>query len=431
MPGGLVGRITPAMMARQRDARATRLLIIDQMSPILEGMRVVELSAYVAAPLGGATLASLGAEVVRIDPPGGGIDAHRWPLHRGQSLYWAGLNQGKRSVNVDTRSEKGQALAARLAAEAGVVLTNLPATGWSSYERLRSLRPDLIMAVLTGNPDGSTAVDYTVNAAVGFPFVTGPEGWEGPLNHVLPAWDALAGGLLATGLVAAELHRTRTGEGQQLTLSLTDVALWITSSLGFLAEAQLLPEPRGRFGNDLYGTYAHDFRTADGRHLIVVALTPRQWRAVVEATGLGDEMRKLEASQGLDLRLEDHRFRARREITALLGSWIGERTLTEAGRAFDAQQVLWGPYRTFQELVREDPRCSALNPMLAEVDQPGVGRYLRAASPLLFGAGDRLPPRPAPGMGADTSAVLGSWLHLSEVEIADLAAEGVIAGNGR
>ncbi|MBO0686485.1 MAG: CoA transferase, partial [Candidatus Dormibacteraeota bacterium] len=221
------------------------------MSPILEGMRVVELSAFVAAPLGGATLASLGAEVVRIDPPGGGIDAQRWPLHQGQSLYWAGLNQGKRSVNVDTRSEKGQALAARLAAEAGVVLTNLSATGWSSYERLRSLRPDLIMAVLTGNPDGSTAVDYTVNAAVGFPFVTGPEGWEGPVNHVLPAWDALAGGLLATGLVAAELHRTRTGEGQLLTLSLADVALWISSSLGFLAEAQLLPEPRDRLGNDL------------------------------------------------------------------------------------------------------------------------------------------------------------------------------------
>jgi 2-methylfumaryl-CoA isomerase len=394
--------------------------------PILAGLRVVELSAFVAAPLGGATLAALGAEVVRVDPPGGGIDAGRWPLHRGKSLYWAGLNQGKRSVNLDTRTPRGQELAARLAAEAGVVLTNLPATGWSSYERLRARRPDLIMAVLTGNPDGSAAVDYTVNAAVGFPYVTGPEGWEGPVNHVLPAWDALAGGLLATGLLAAELHRARTGEGQLLTLSLADVALWIASSLGFLAEAQLVPEPRQRLGNDLYGTYSRDFETADGRRLIVVALTPRQWRALVEAAGLAEAVGRLEAERELDLRREGDRFRARHQISALLERWIGKRSFAEVGRAFDARGVLWGPYRTFQELVREDPRCSPANPMLGEVDQPGIGRYLRAASPLAFGAAERLPPRPAPPMGADTPAVLASWLGLGDAEIEALAAEGVI-----
>src|SRR5207302_7743089 len=272
----------------------------------------------VAAPLAGATLASLGAEVVRIDPPGGGIDANRWPLHAGRSLYWAGLNQGKRSVNLDTRTEKGQQLATRLIVEAGMVLTNLPTAPWSAYERLRTLRPDLIMAALTGNPDGSTAVDYTVNAAVGFPFVTGPEGWEGPVNHVLPAWDALAGHHLATGLIAAELHRSRTGEGQLLRLSLADVALSTASRLGLVAEAQLTAEPRGRYGNDLYGSYSHDFKTADGRHLILVALTPRQWKSVVDATGMAEEMDRLTAELGVDLRLEGDRFTARAEISALL-----------------------------------------------------------------------------------------------------------------
>jgi 2-methylfumaryl-CoA isomerase len=399
---------------------------VTAVGPILAGLRVVELSAFVAAPLGGATLAALGAEVVRVDPPGGGIDAGRWPLHRGRSLYWAGLNQGKRSVNLDTRTPRGQELAARLAAEAGVVLTNLPAAGWSSYERLRARRPDLIMAVLTGNPDGSAAVDYTVNAAVGFPLVTGPEGWVGPVNHVLPAWDALAGGLLATGLLAAELHRTRTGEGQLLTLSLADVALWTTSSLGYLAEAQLFPEPRQRLGNDLYGTYSRDFETADGRRVIVVALTPRQWRALVEAAGLAEGVGRLEAERGLDLRREGDRFQARHEISALLGRWIGERTYAEVSRAFDAHQVLWGSYRTFQELAREDPRCSPANPVIREVDQPGIGRYLRAASPLAFGAAERVPPRAAPEMGADTPAVLASWLGLGDGEIEALASEGVI-----
>jgi 2-methylfumaryl-CoA isomerase len=395
------------------------------MPPILQGLRVVELSAFVAAPLCGATLTALGAEVVRIDPPGGGIDANRWPLHGDRSLYWAGLNQGKLSVNLDTRTEQGQDLASRLIAEAGMLVTNLPATGWSSYERLKALRADLIMAVLTGNPDGSPAVDYTVNAAVGFPLVTGPEGWEGPVNHVLPAWDALAGCLLATGLVAAELHRARTGEGQLLRLSLADVALSIASSLGFIAEAQLTATPRGRFGNHLYGTYCHDFRTADGRYVIVVALTPRQWEAVVEATGLVDAVRRLEAERGLDLGREGDRFAAREEITALLEGWIGSRTYAEVGQAFETRQVLWGPYQTFKELVRDDERCSVRNPMFAELEQPGVGRYLRAGSPLAFGAADRVPPRPSPQMGADTATVLGSWLGLSDREIEALAAEKV------
>jgi 2-methylfumaryl-CoA isomerase len=398
--------------------------------PILRGLRVVEISAFVAAPLGGATLASLGAEVVRVDPLGGGIDANRWPLHGDRSLYWAGLNQGKRSVNLDTRTEKGQDLASRLIAEAGVVLTNLPTAGWSSYERLKELRPDLIMAVLTGNPDGSVAVDYTVNAAVGFPFVTGPEGCEGPVNHVLPAWDALAGYLLATGLIAAELHRTRTGEGQLLRLSLADVALSIASSLGFIAEAQLTAAPRGRLGNDLYGTYSRDFRTADGRYVIVIALTPRQWKALVDAAGLADEVKRLEAERGLDLRREGDRFAARGEISALLERWIGRRTYAEVSKAFEGLQVLWGPYQTFKELVRDDPRCSVRNPMFAELEQPGIGRYLRAGSPLVFGAAKRVPPMPSPQMGADTSAVLASWLGLTDREIDALASDKVIARPG-
>src|SRR5262252_113710 len=99
------------------------------MQGILTGLRVVELSAFVAAPLGGATLAAMGADVIRVDPPGGGIDAGRWPLHQGRSLYWENLNRGKRSVVLDLRSDRGAEVAARLAADAGVVLTNLPQRG--------------------------------------------------------------------------------------------------------------------------------------------------------------------------------------------------------------------------------------------------------------------------------------------------------------
>ncbi len=397
-------------------------------SPILAGLKVVELSAFVAAPLGGATLAALGADVVRVDPPGGGIDAHRWPIHRGQSLYWAGLNQGKRSVTIDTGTTAGQDLVTRLIVDAGMVLTNLPVRDWNSYERLVQAREDLIMAVLTGNPDGSSAVDYTVNAAAGFPFVTGEEDWAGPVNHVLPAWDALTGYLMTTGLLAAELHRARTGEGQLLTLSLFDVALAVAGHLGIIGEAQLSEVPRGRYGNYLYGAYSRDFKTADGRHVIVVALTPRQWQSLVEATGLQSEVGTIEARDGVDLGDEGERFEHRGEISQLLATWIESRPYAAVREAFERHRVLWGPYQTFKELVTTDPRGSLENPLFAQVDQPGIGSYLRAGSPLKFGRAEWAPPKRSPLMGEDTNGVLADWLGLGPADLKALSRAGVTSG---
>src|ERR1700712_955886 len=104
-------------------------------------MRVVEGSAFVAAPLGGMTLAQLGADVIRFDQMGGGLDYQRWPLAAdGQSLFWAGLNKGKRSIQVDLRSDDGRELVTELVRGAGSFLTNFPATGWLSYDALRAGR---------------------------------------------------------------------------------------------------------------------------------------------------------------------------------------------------------------------------------------------------------------------------------------------------
>src|SRR4029077_8913577 len=205
---------------------------------ILAGLRVVEPSAFVAAALGRRAVAAFGGDVLRVDPPGGGIDIDRWPLHRGRSLYWAGLNQGKRSVVIDTRHEHGPEKVARLITApgegGGILLTNLPVSGWNSYDELKKRRGDLIMVVITGNRDGSQAVDYTVNAALGFPFITGPEGTEGPVNHVLPAWDAKPAVFAATATLAAERHRRLTAQGQLFELSLSDVGLAVAGHLGLI-----------------------------------------------------------------------------------------------------------------------------------------------------------------------------------------------------
>ena len=378
--------------------------------PILAGLRVVELSAFVAAPLGGATLAALGADVIRVDPPGGGTDIDRWPLHRGRSLYWAGLNQGKRSVTIDTRTEAGQRRVAGLIAApgegGGIVLTNLRVKGWSSYAELSKLRRDLIMVVITGDRDGGTAVDYTVNAALGFPWLTGPVDHDGPVNHVLPAWDGMAGFLAALAILAAERHRRLHGEGQLVELSLSDVGLAVAGHLGLIGEAMLEAQPRGRFGNEVYGTFGRDFGTRDGRRVMLLALTARQWASLGEATGLARDFAALEAQVGADFRKEADRWVHRASLCEMLAEWMAERDLAEVGEAFERHGVLWGPYQTFKQLVAEDPRASTANPMFAEVEHPGLGSFLTAGSPLRFSAAAQVPPRPAPALGEHTEEVL-------------------------
>jgi 2-methylfumaryl-CoA isomerase len=379
--------------------------------PILDGMRIVELSAFVAAPLGGATLAALGADVIRIEQPGGGIDIDRWPvLPNGRSLYRAGLDQGKRSVTVDMRTDYGRSQAGRLITApgegGGILLTNLPVAEWNSYEELCKLRSDLIMVAVTGNRDSGTAVDYTVNAAVGFPWITGPEDHNGPVNHVLPAWDCMTGLLAATAILAAERHRRITGDGQLVELSLADVGLAVAGHLGLLSEASLDRTPRGRYGNEVYGTFGRDFTTCDGRWVMVLALTPRQWRGLGEATGLTENFAELANRLGLDLDQEGDRWRARKEISDLIEPWIAQRKMTDLRAVFDKYRVQWGPYQTFKQLLAEDPRASAANPMLAMVDHPGVGRYLTTASPLRFSAAASVPPRAAPELGRHTKEVL-------------------------
>ncbi len=403
------------------------------MDGILNGLRVIEGSAFVAAPLGGMTLAQLGADVIRFDPIGGGLDHGRWPVTEdGQSLFWAGMNKGKRSIAVDLRSPRGRELVTALVTapgpDAGLFLTNFPAKGWLAYDALAAARPDLVMVNITGNHDGSSAVDYTVNPATGFPWATGPTNLGVPFNHLLPAWDAITGTLAATGLLAADRHRARTGQGQLIRLALSDVAFAMVGHLGKIAEVQVNGTERPKYGNYLYGAFGRDFLTKDGKRIMVVALTARQWQALVSATGIGEACEQIEKLLGVDLDVEGDRFAAREVIAAILKPWTVARTRAQIAAIFDAHDVCWGPYQTFRELVEEDARCSTANPMFSNVTQPGVGTYLMPASPLDMSVSGRLPARPAPVLGQDTEEVLAEVLGLSSAEIAGLHDDGVVAG---
>ncbi len=399
---------------------------------ILAGLRIVEGSAFVAAPLGGMTLAQLGAEVIRFDPIQGGLDYRRWPVtEAGQSVYWTGLNKGKKSIRIDIASPAGRALVHRLLAApgegGGLFLTNFPPRGWLDFEALKAAsREDLIMVNLLGSPDGGSAVDYTVNPAVGFPDVTGPD--HAVINHVMPCWDAITGLTLSTGLLAAERHRRLTGAGQYLSVALSDVAMAMVGHLGHIAEVEVLDQPRQPLGNDLFGAFGRDFPTSDGRRIMLVAITRGQWKKLLEATGTGEAMAEIAARTGLDLGDEGQRFAAREEIAGVLAPWVAARTLARCAEALDGAGALWAPYRSFAQMLEEDWRASPENPMFSRVMQPGIGAYLMPGSPIRFADATNLPPAPAPILGQHTDEILGDLLGLPDHEIGQLHDAGTVAG---
>lgn len=406
------------------------------MVKLLQGLRVVEGTAFVAAPLAGMTLAQMGADVIRFDRIKGGLDHHRWPVTReGRSLFWAGMNKGKRSIALDLGRPEGRELAAALICapgpDAGLYLTNLRSRGELDYPALKARREDLIMVSVLGTRAGGPAVDYTVNPAVGFPNATGPAGSREPVAHVLPAWDCITGQAAAMAVLAAERHRRLTGKGQLVELALKDVALATLGHLGILGEVLVNGVDRPKYGNALYGAFGQDFPTADGRRVMIVALTHRQWRNLLGVTGLGEAAAALGARLGLDLDLEGDRFHARKELAALFAPWFAARRVEEFDRAFDKAGVTWSEFRSFAQAVSEDPDLSENHPMFAQVEQPGIGRYLMPGLPVEFGAFGREAPRRAPELGEHTDEILAEIVGLSGAEIGRLHDAGVVAGPSR
>ena len=402
------------------------------MTGILAGLRIVEGSAFIAAPLGGMTLAQLGADVIRFDDIKGGLDNDRWPITRdGRSIYWAGLNKGKRSIAVDLRSPRGRELLSALITApgegAGIFTTNMPARGWLAYEALAKKRADLIALNIVGARDGSAHVDYTVNAITGFPLVTGPVGHDGPVNAVAPPWDLATAYAGAMAILAAERHRRLTGQGQRIVLPLQDMALAATSALGYIGEAVINQVDRPRFGNEIFGNFGRDFKTRDGGFVMICIFSDRHVDALAAAGGFAEAFRKVEAAKGVDLKTDAGRWNARAELCALIEPWVAAHTAAEIGTALKKAGALWAPYQSFRDLAADQENLLD-NPMFTVLDQPGIGRYPVAASPLQFGAAPRQPPKTAPMLGQHTDEILSGILGLPDHEIAKLHDDKVIGG---
>lgn len=397
-------------------------------------MRIVEGASFVAAPLCGLTFVQLGADVIRFDPVRGGPDFRRWPLApNGISYYWEGLNKGKRSVALDLSRDEGRELAAAIATApgeaGGMFVTNYPAKGFLAHETLAARRPDLVSVRITGSSDGRNAVDYTVNCATGYPAMTGPAADPSPVNHVLPAWDVAAGLFAAVSLLAAERERRITGKGRAIEVPLSNVAFATLATLGNVAEMQLGGAERPRIGNAVYGTFGRDFLTRDGRRMMVVAITPRQWSGLLASLEMETEIRALEAAKQVRFAEDDGlRFVHREAIFAVVETKMAMFDYAKLAQRFDRNAVCWGAYHTVREALREDPRLSADNPMFQMREHPSGEAYLTAGFPpeLLNEVRGRVPT--APRLGQHTDEVLAELVGLSAAKIGELHDAGLVAG---
>lgn len=411
------------------------------MYELLSGLSIVEASSFVASPTAGLYCAQLGAEVIRVDHKAGGLDYDRYMLTReGRSLSWENLNRAKKSVALDLQGGEGRELLVALAASAGNLITNLPEQSFLSHQAVSASRPDLVSLRIMGWHDGRQAMDFTVNAASGYPLMTGPEEWPEtdnaadppPVNQVLPAWDFITGAYSAFALLAGIRHRERTGAGSELRVPLGDVAIGTVANSGAMAEMLYRGGDRERLGNAIWGAFGRDFRSRDGHRFMVAALTAKQWRGLVAAFGVSAEIAALEAEFGVSLANSDvPRFANRHRLFEVFQVAAGKSKWVDLEQRLRAEGCTYERYRTMYEAAN-DPGLVADNPLFGPSPaNPSGFAYPATRSFASIVGAERGDPRPAPFLGEHTEEVLADKLGLASGQIAALVDRGIARSSDR
>lgn len=391
------------------------------MSLPLEGVRVVEHAQYVAGPLCGLLLADLGAEVIKVEPPGGDGYRHVMPAAPGVGRFFVPLNRGKRSVVLDLKTDDGLHAATGLRGTADVLLHNFGPERARRYgldwETVHGHTPRLVVGVVSsfgreGPLAGVPAYDLVAQAHAGLLTAHASPGDRVPVRAGgTPIADLTAGFLLATGVLAALVRARTSGAGELVEISLLAAALavqlqdllWLEDEVG----AGTVPADRERLreraaeiaGGVAMNPYYRAYATADG-YVAVACLNLEQRRAFLGLFGLDDptidapdlvpdDSATLRAKQALTAEIE------RRVGELAAEGWVAE--LRAAGVPAARAQMREGAH------ADEQIRASGL---LGMVEQPGLGEVSLLA-PFLSVGGVRGVVAPAPALGADTAAVLG------------------------
>lgn len=407
------------------------------MRRILDGIRVLDLTRVLAGPWATQNLADLGAEVIKIERPGQGDDTRSWgpPFLKDRdgndtpdAAYFLAANRGKKSVTLDIASAVGQELAKRLARDSDVVVENFKVGDLTryglDYTSLRVDHPGLVYCSITGfGQDGPyrdrPGYDFMIQGLGGLMSVTGerdglPGG--GPQKVGVAVADLFSGLYATNAILAALLHRERSGEGQYIDIALLDVqvAMLANLSAAYLASGRA----PGRMGNAHQAIVPYQvFRAADA-FLIVAVGNDTQFARFCEVAGL----------EGLaaDPRFarNPQRVANREELVATIAARLATRPAAAWLAALEEAQVPCGPINDLAQ-VFADPQVRHRG-MVATLPHPVAGEVRVVANPVKFSATPVRHELPPPRLGEHTDAVLGGLLGLGDAELNDLRSRKVI-----
>jgi formyl-CoA transferase len=410
------------------------------MKKILDGVVVLDLTRFFSGPQSTLFLAGMGAEVIKIDdprsgdptafaPPFDGPHGISFERRSGQDMGLAYLKRarGKKSVMLDLKSERGRGIFLEMVAKADVVVENFSAGVASrlgiDYAALRAVNPAIIYCALTGygstgSSKDSKAYDLMVQAAVGLMSMTGhPD--EPPVKAASPLSDAISGVFAASGVVAALLHRERTGEGQAIDVSMADClfSLIFDEPIDCYERLNLAP----RQGNRVMRFSPFNvFQTSDG-WVAIGAATHGDWLALLEAMG------RTELKDDPNMMQIGWRIVNNAAVDGVVTQWTIRRTKDEVVETLALAGVPCSPVRSIDEVMRWSQLLE--REMIVPLLNPMTGTAAAASAPGFPIKFSRTPAgydSPAPLPGAHSEEVLARFANLSAAEVRQLRSDGII-----
>jgi crotonobetainyl-CoA:carnitine CoA-transferase CaiB-like acyl-CoA transferase len=391
----------------------------------LVGVTVLEVAQIMAGPSCGALLADLGADVIKVERLPGGDDTRRYaePSVNGESAAFMMMNRNKRGIAVNLKTEGGRHVMRRLASRADVLVENYRrgaldrlGLGW---EAVQALNPALVYCSIsgwgrTGPAADKGGFDLIAQGASGLMSITGEPG-RPPVKVGSPVTDLNAGMLAALGIVAAYVHRLKTGRGQFVDTSLLEAGIHQTAWQAAIYFATGVPPGPGGSAHVLAAPY-QAFPTADG-WINVGGANQANWERIAALIGAPELI--------ADPRFVDNsaRMAHREELARLIGEHLRTRTTQEWLAALDAAGVPAGPIHSIAQMAA-DPQTLARG-MVVELEHPVAGRTRALGPPVKFGSTPSGVHRPAPTLGQHTREVLRE-AGLADDEIEALARAGAV-----
>ncbi|MCH8340557.1 MAG: CoA transferase [Chloroflexi bacterium] len=395
--------------------------------PLLDGVRVLDLTRILAGPYCTMLLGDLGADIIKVEVPGRGDDTRQWgpPFTTGgESAYFLAANRNKRSLTLNLKSERGRSILGELIQQADILIENFRVgtlEKWDlSYEQLKNLRPDLIYCTITGY--GYTGpyrdrpgYDFIIQAMGGFMSVTGPEDGE-PFRAGIAVAD-LSSGIYACNAVLAALYaRERTGKGQRIDISLLDcqVAMMSYVASNFLVSG----EPPQRFGNAHPNLVPYQVFEAQDGYFAFAAGNDLQWANFCRAVG-----REAWETDPL-FATNPARLTNRTKLVGLLNELFSTRSVADWIELCEGAGLPVGPINTM-EAALSDPQVLARG-MVMEVPHPTEGSVPLLRSPLNIPTAPSEVRYPPPTLGQHTDEILSELLNYDSEGIQALRESEVV-----